>query len=90
MISETAKKRLSAIALALALASLFIILFVKRKFTFDSGDWATSLVLASLITALAAFALALLTLPRRGGFVAIALVIIVGYLVFFTRLYGLS
>lgn len=90
MISETARTRLSAVALAFALASLFIISFVKYKFTFDSGEWATSLVLASLITALAAFVLALLSLPRRGGFVAVALVIVVGYLIFFTRLYGLS
>lgn len=90
MISERIRMRLSAIAVSLALVSLLIILFVKGKFVFDSGEWATSLVLASITTALVALVLALLSVQNRLSMLALAVVAIVAYLIFFTRLYGLS
>lgn len=81
---------LSPAAVILAMVSLLIIMFVKGKFVFHSGGWAAGLILVSIVAALLALVLALLSLPKRSSMVALAVVAIVAYLIFFTRLYGLS
>lgn len=80
----------SPLAVSLAIVSLLITLYVKDRAVFDSGNAAASLVLVSLTAALIALVLALLSLPNRLSMLAIAVVILVGYLIFFTELYGLS
>ncbi len=84
------RTHLSPTAFGLAIASLVVILYVKSKSVFDSGNLAATLVLVSLVSAIVALLLALLSLPDRLGILSIAVVILLAYLIFFTRLYGLS
>jgi hypothetical protein len=78
------------LAFGCAVIALSLILYVKAKFVFDSGNFAAGLVLASLIAALTALLFALLSLRRWLSIAALALATVVVYLIFFTRLYGLS
>ncbi len=84
------RRRFSWPAFVLAITSLLLVLYIESKAVFDSGNLAGVLVLVSLATAILALVLALLSLPSRLGMLAIAVVIVVTYLIFFTRLYGLS
>lgn len=78
------------LAFSFAVIALSLILYVKTKFVFDSGNEAAGLVFASLLSAILAFILALLSLPRWLGILAGIIALIVVYMIVFTRLYGLS
>jgi hypothetical protein len=77
-------------AAILAMVSLLVIMFVKSKFVFDSGEWTTGVVLVSIAAALLTPVLAPFRLPNRSSMVALAVVAIVAYLICFNRLYSSS
>lgn len=70
--------------------SLGIIVFVRTRFIFDSGNTAVMLLLISMFTALLTFIFGVASLPRWQGFVALAVFGIVAYFLLFERLYGLA
>ena len=73
-----------------ALTSLVVIVFVQSKFVFDSGNFAATLVLISLVAAVFTFVFGVIALPRWQGFVALGIFSYVTYCILFTRLYALS
>jgi hypothetical protein len=78
------------LSVGLAAISLLLIVYVKWRFVFESGNEAATLVLVSLIAALVAFVLALISMPRLLAIGTFVMVIIVLYTIFFTSLYALS
>lgn len=73
-----------------AAVSLIILVYVKSKFVFDSGNTAGMLVLILMVAAVFTFIFGMLSLPRWQGFVALAIFSYVAYSILFTRIYGIS
>lgn len=67
-----------------------VLFYVKAKGIFESGDYAQTLVLISLVATAVAAILSAISLPRWQGFVGLLIAIITGYFLLFTQLYGLS
>ena len=84
---EFYSKWLSQISAAIALIT---IIFVKSKFVFDSGNTAGNLILISIIAALLALVLGIVSLPRWQGLVAIAIFSYVAYCILFTPIYVIT
>lgn len=78
------------LSLLLAMVSLTIVVYVKVKWHFESGNFAASLLTISLISAVLAFVLGVAGLPKRVAYLALGLVAIWAYVFFFTRLYVLT
>ena len=77
-------------SLATAVVSLGIIVFVRTKFIFDSGNTAGMLLLIAMFTALLTLIFGIASLPRWQGFVALVIFGIVAYFILFERLYGVA
>ncbi len=84
---KTHSKWLSQICAA---TSLIVIVFVKSKFVFVSGNFAGTLVLISLIAALFTLVFGFIALPKWQGFVALGIFGYIAYCILFTPLYALS
>jgi type IV secretory pathway VirB2 component (pilin) len=75
---------------ASAAISLIIVVFVRSKHVFVSGNAAQMLVLIAMIAAALTFIFGVASLPRWQGFVALAVFSYVAYYLLFTPLYMLS
>jgi hypothetical protein len=73
-----------------AAISLIVLVFIKSKHTFDSGNVAGNLVLITMTTAGLSLVFGIASLPRWQGFVALAVFSFVTYYILFTPLYALS
>ena len=87
---QTFKKHSKWLSQISAVTSLIVIVYVQRKFVFDSGNIAATLVLISLIAAIFTFIFGFIALPKWQGFVALGIFGYVAYCILFTRLYGLT
>ena len=90
MLSATFRKHSKWLSQVSAAVSLIIIVFVRSKFIFDSGNTAGMLVLVAIITTLLTLIFGVASLPRWQGFVALAISIFLAYYILFQRLYGLA
>ena len=72
-----------------AAISLIIVVFVRSKFIFESGNTAGSLLLIAMVAAMLTFVLGVAALPRWQGFVALAVFCVVGYCLLFVSLYAI-
>ena len=77
-------------SVATSLISLLIIIFVKSKYLFESGNFAGKLVLLSMITALVSVILSIMVLPRWQGIISLLIAFCSGYLILFTPLYAIQ
>ena len=73
-----------------AAASLIIVVFLKSKFVFESGNTAGTLLFIAMITTLLTFIFGISSLPRWQGFVALAFFVFTAYFILFTSLYGIQ
>ncbi|QQS42806.1 MAG: hypothetical protein IPM63_07700 [Acidobacteriota bacterium] len=78
------------LSLSLAMVSLIIVVYVKAKWHFESGNFAAALLTISLISAVLALILGVGGLPKRVAFLTLGIVAIWAFLFFFTRLYVLA
>jgi hypothetical protein len=76
----------------LATGGLFLIIttYMRVKFVFDSGNFAGTLLLLSVVLAMLTFLLGLLSLPRWQAWTALLVSGYAFYLLCFTPLYGVS
>jgi hypothetical protein len=65
-----------------------ILVFLKVKYVFSSGNQAGFLALLSIFTCLGAIVLGLVALPRWQAYVILILAALVAYFLFFTPLYA--
>ena len=70
--------------------SLVIVVFLRSKFIFESGNTAGMLVLVAIITTLLTLIFGIASLPRWQGFVSLTIFIVVAYYILFERLYGIA
>ena len=75
-------------SLVWAAIALGLVLYVRTKFIFDSGNTAGMLVLVAMVAAVFTLIFGVAALPRWQGFLALAAFVAVAYFIFFTRLYG--
>ena len=76
----------------LATGALFLIIttYMRVKFVFDSGNFAGTLLLISIVLAILTFLAGLLSLPRWQAWTALIISGYAFYLLCFTTLYGVS
>ena len=72
-----------------AAISLIIVVFVRSKFLFDSGNTAASLLLIAMVAAVLTLVLGIAAIPRWQGFVALAVFSVVAYCLLFVSLYAI-
>ena len=72
-----------------AVVSLVIVVSLKSKHVFESGNAAGTLLLVAIITSLLTLVFGIASLPRWQGFVSLAIFVPVAYLILFTPLYGI-
>jgi hypothetical protein len=76
----------------LVTGALFLIIttYMRVKFVFDSGNFAGALLMTSIVLAILTLLFGLLSLPRWQAWTALIVSGYAFYLLFFTRLYGIS
>jgi hypothetical protein len=72
-----------------AAVSLIIVVFIRSKFIFESGNTAGTLLLIATITSLLTLIFGVASLPRWQGFIALAIFALVAYFILFEPLYGI-
>ncbi len=72
-----------------AAVSLIIVVFIRSKFIFESGNTAGTLLLVAMITSFLTLVFGVASLPRWQGFVALAIFVLVAYFILFEPLYGI-
>jgi hypothetical protein len=75
---------------ASAAVSLCIVVFMRIKFVFDSGNTAGMLLLIAMLTSLLTLVFGVVALPRWQGFVALGIFGVVAYFILFERMYGVA
>ena len=70
--------------------SLTIIVFIRSKFVFESGNSAVRLVWVAIIASLFTLIFGIASLPRWQGFVALSIFVLVVYFILFEPLYALA
>ena len=73
-----------------AVLSLIVVVFLRSKFIFESGNTAGMLVLIAMGTWLLTLVFGVAALPRWQGFVALGIFGVLAYYILFEPLYGLA
>jgi hypothetical protein len=87
---QTLKKYSPWLSQASAAVSLLIVVFMRIKFVFDSGNTAGMLLLIAMLTSLLTLVFGVVALPRWQGFVALGIFGLVAYYILFERMYGVA
>lgn len=73
-----------------AVIAFTLVLYVRTKHIFASGNTAGMLVLIAMIASVLTLIFGIATLPRWQGFVALAIFIYVAYCIGFSQMYALA
>ena len=73
-----------------AAIALALVVYVRTRFVFDSGNVAGMLVLIAMIASVFTLIFGIAALPRWQGVVALLIFIYVAYCIGFTRMYGIA
>ena len=77
-------------SVAWAAIALVLVVYVRTKFVFASGNTAGMLVLIAMIASVFTLVFGIAALPRWQGIVALLIFIYVAYCIGFTRMYGIA